>query len=107
MVDVRSRPSAALRLHTYGSSTQDFVFGTRLHRSELKNLPPATFFAFRLSRVRFSNKEKTNTPQKVGCLFLVDVRRIELLSKNLFILVSPSADISLHSLLQPSNVGLL
>ena len=39
--------------------------------------------------------------------FLVDVRRIELLSKNLFIPASPSADISLHSLLQPLNVELL
>ena len=69
LVDVRSRPSASLRLHTYGLSTQDFVFGTRLHRSELKNLPLATFFAFRLSRVRFSKKEKTNTPQKWSARF--------------------------------------
>ena len=107
LVDVRSRPSASLRLHTYGLSTQDFVFGTRLHRSELKNLPLATFFCVQTLSSSILQKRKNEHPTKVECSFLVDVRRIELLSKNLFIPVSPSADISLHSLLQPSNVGLL
>ncbi len=37
---------------------------------------------------------------------LVEMRRVELLSKNLFISASPSADIYLHSLTRTPNVRL-
>ena len=38
---------------------------------------------------------------------VVEMRRVELLSKNLSVSASPSADICLHSLTQTSNVRLL
>ena len=72
-----------------------------------KKLATGNFFCVQTLSSSILQKRKNEHPTKVECSFLVDVRRIELLSKNLFIPVSPSADISLHSLLQPSNVGLL
>lgn len=50
-----------------------------------------------------------HTTKVVGCSYvcvMVEVRRIELLSKNLFIPASPSAGIYLHSLARTPNAGL-
>ena len=43
----------------------------------------------------------------VWIFFLVEMRRIELLSENLFIPASPSADVYLNSLIKTLNVKLL
>ena len=94
--------------HTYGSSTQVFDFGTRLHRSALKTCHRQLLLTRRLSRVRFSNKKiMKHRHESDGASLLVDVRRIELLSKNSFISASPSAVAYLHSLAKPSSDRLL
>ena len=50
--------------------------------------------------------KRTPNPYRIESS-VVEMRRIELLSENLFIPASPSADTSLNSLIKPSSVGLL